>query len=147
MTGVLKISEAANLAIHAVTYIASNNDHKVSTKELASFHNVSEAHLSKVLQRLVKSGFLKSVRGPKGGFVIAKPFNEIKLLDIYEVFEGIFTSTNCLFETPVCGRKTCVFGDLFQELNIKVINYLSRTLYDVIQSEKGISNAQKNNQD
>ena len=112
MTGVLKISEAANLAIHAVTYIASNNDHKVSTKELASFHNVSEAHLSKVLQRLVKSGFLKSVRGPKGGFVIAKPFNEIKLLDIYEVFEG-FLLPRTAFSKHLCAAEKPVFSEIF----------------------------------
>lgn len=147
MTGMLKISEAANLAIHAVTYIASYNDHIVSTKEIASFHKVSEAHLSKVMQRLVKSGLLKSIRGPKGGFVIEKHYSKITLLDIYEIFEGPLQTTNCLFKTPVCGRETCIFGDLFHKLNTTVKSYLSSTLYDVIQCEKGIINAQKNNQD
>ncbi len=99
------------------------------------------------MQRLVKSGLLKSVRGPNGGFFIEKPFREINLLDIYEVFEGTLLTTNCLFETPVCGKKTCVFGDLFHKLNTTVKSYLSNTLYDVIQCEKGITNAQENNQD
>ncbi len=67
MPGILNISEATSLAIHAMIYIEANSNRKVSTKEIAVEFDASEAHLSKVLQRLVRSGYVKSVRGPKQG--------------------------------------------------------------------------------
>jgi len=88
MSGVLKISNAATIALHAMTYLAAFPDNKHMTKEIASLHQVSEAHLSKVLQRLTRAGLVKAVRGPKGGFSLAKSADEISLLEVYETIEG-----------------------------------------------------------
>ncbi len=60
----IAISDAATLAIHALAYLANQQDSKpISTGKVAEAFGFSEAHLSKVFQRLNKSGFLKSVRG------------------------------------------------------------------------------------
>jgi hypothetical protein len=69
MDTILRISDAANLAIHAMAHIArskGNVNHSVG--EIAGEQGVSVAHLSKVMQRLVKVGLLTSRRGPGGGF-------------------------------------------------------------------------------
>jgi Rrf2 family protein len=127
MSGVFKISEAALLALHAMAFIADHLDRMVTTKEIATCHNASEAHLSKVMQRLVKAGMVKSVRGPGGGFVLEKKASDIALLDIYELFEGKLSNDNCLFSTPVCGGIDCIFGNLISELNSITKKYLEKT--------------------
>ena len=68
MSGSLKISEAASLALHTMVYLAGDPSAHYPAGRLAEALCVSEAHLAKVLQRLVKAGMLVSVRGPKGGF-------------------------------------------------------------------------------
>ena len=68
MPTMLKISEAATLALHTAFFLVTNPDRRLTTREMASTMGASEAHLSKVLQRLVHAGLVESVRGPKGGF-------------------------------------------------------------------------------
>ena len=62
----IKISEASSLAIHAMVFLAAKPGEKLSTSYIASEIKVSEAHLSKVLQRLNKVGLVVSSRGPSG---------------------------------------------------------------------------------
>ena len=75
MDTILRISDAANLAIHAMAHIAkSGGDANHSVGEIAAEQGVSEAHLSKVMQRLVKVGLLTSRRGPGAAlFWVARP--------------------------------------------------------------------------
>jgi Rrf2 family transcriptional regulator, nitric oxide-sensitive transcriptional repressor len=127
MENILKISEAASLAMHSVVYLASNSDAVASTNQIAEVFEVSEHHLSKVLQRLTKAGLVKSVRGPKGGFILAKDPEEINLLDIYTVIEGGIPNSLCLLKSNTCMGKTCILGDLLSKVNTEVARYLTNT--------------------
>jgi len=133
MSGLINISEAAVLAFHAMIYIAESGNPMVSTKEIAAAHKASVAHLAKVMQRLAKAGFVSSIRGPKGGFRLAKNPESITLLELYELFEGTVQESSCLFEFPVCGRDKCVFGDSIKDINALVMRFLSGTrLSDIV---------------
>ncbi len=123
----LKISEAASLAMHSAGLLAAQPGKSLSTKEIAFIFQVSEAHLSKVLQRLVKAGFLESVRGPKGGFSMAKDPGGITLLEVYEVTEGPIEPSDCLFGLPLCNGADCVLGRVLTDANEKLWKYLSDT--------------------
>ncbi len=127
MSNVIKVSEAASLALHTMVFLAKNNGQLASTKEIASTLQVSEAHLSKVLQRLVRVGLVKSTRGPKGGFELARGGDQITLLDVYESIDGPLGSTNCLLGTPTCGGNVCILGDLLKTVNKEVKEYLAGT--------------------
>ena len=127
MSGFFKISYATVLAIHAMTYISNHPDRMVSTKEIAEFHHASESHLSKVMQRLVRAGFIKSIRGPKGGFEVVKEPGEISLLKLYELFEGHLELKKCLLAIQVCGEGECIFGNLLEELYSLFMNYMANT--------------------
>ena len=70
MSTVLKISEACSIAIHAMLVLATNADKTLLARDIASILHVSESHLQKVLQRLVRSSLVSSVRGPNGGFYL-----------------------------------------------------------------------------
>lgn len=127
MGSILKISEAVSLAIHAVIITALKNDERVSTSEIAAAIEASEAHLSKVMQRLVKAGIVKSNRGPGGGFVLAEKPSKIKLIDIYIAIEGSFPHSNCLFEKKICGKRACFLGDFLRKINAECSDYFRNT--------------------
>jgi Rrf2 family protein len=115
MANVLKMSDATALGLHAVAYLADRADRPVSTREIATELKGSEAHLSKILQRLARGGIVKSVRGPKGGFALAGGAQRKSLLDVYECLEGPFEVRACMFDEPVCGRAACLMADWLQK--------------------------------
>ncbi len=128
MRTALRVSEATSLALHAMALLAQNGRHALSCNEMASTLSVSEAHLSKVLQRLGKQGFVSSTRGPKGGFRLARAADAVSLLEVYEAIDGPVQFSNCLFETPVCeGNGHCIMGDLLASVDEQVLSYLRET--------------------
>ena len=126
MSNIMKISEAASLALHTTVILAANPNRLISTKKLASQLHASEAHLSKVLQRLEKADIVNSTRGPKGGFKLKNLSDEITLLDVYEAIDGNFSPSNCLFDENLCNGN-CIMGNLLEDLNTQVRDYLSKT--------------------
>ena len=132
MSGSLRISEAASLALHTMVYLAGDPSTHYSARKLSGVICVSEAHLAKVLQRLAKVGLLVSVRGPKGGFRLARGTEEITLLEIFEAIDGPYEPSECLMHDRTCGQMGCLFGDLLGNINRQVRDYLGgRSLEDV----------------
>ena len=124
----LNISEAANLGLHAMAYLARREgDAPVTTAAVARAYTVSEAHLSKVFQRLAKAGLVRSVRGPRGGFALARPPAEITLREIYEALDGPIRRGDCLFSRPRCGLERCVLGDLLADVHGRIAERFSKT--------------------
>jgi len=150
MSNILKISEAASLALHGAALIAKRPGELVSTKEIASELHVSEAHLSKVLQRLSKAGIVKAIRGPKGGFTLGKPASEISLIDIYESIEGSMESNRCLLDYNICDGNGCILGEFLRRADRQFVDYMAGTklneLFIHIKGEKN-GHSEGNNKD
>ncbi len=122
-----KLSEAASLAMHTMALLAAEPQKSRQTKEIASVLNASEAHLSKVLQRLTKTGLVRSIRGPKGGFLLGSKAGEATLLEVYETIDGPLPQNACLLGTPVCRGENCVLGGLLAVVNKQVHDHLANT--------------------
>ncbi|MDI6831495.1 MAG: Rrf2 family transcriptional regulator [Actinomycetota bacterium] len=132
MRGVLNISEAFSLALHAAVLIAASDGRRETARDMATALGASENHLSKVLQRMVRAGILVSTRGPGGGFSLGRPAREITLMQIYECVEGSFRPVRCLAPLPVCGGGRCVFGGLLERTSGEFGRYLEvMTLEDI----------------
>jgi len=127
MVNAFRVSEAASLALHSMTFLAGKQNGLVSAHEIAGALNVSEAHLQKVLQRLARTGLVKSTRGPKGGFALGRPRSKITLLEVYETIEGPLAMSGCLLGSPVCGGEKCIFGSLLRTVNKRMKDYLAHT--------------------
>ncbi|MCX6641367.1 MAG: Rrf2 family transcriptional regulator [bacterium] len=123
----LKISEAASLALHTASLLAIKPKEKMTTGQIAYRFNVSEAHLSKVLQRLAKHNLVKSNRGPSGGFMLNQPATQITLLAIYEAIEGPFKWEKCLLGRDTCPVGHCLLGDMLEIVNERFFDYMSKT--------------------
>jgi Rrf2 family protein len=123
----LRMTGAASLALHAVRLLAEENRRRLTTRELASALNVSEAHLAKVVQRLVRAGFVDSARGPRGGLTLAADARARTLLDVYEVIAGPLKIETCLLDERVCGPGECMLGRLFETVNDLARKHLAET--------------------
>jgi Rrf2 family protein len=152
MSSILRISEAASLALHSMAFLASDPETPVPTKEIALRLHISEAHLSKVLQRLTRVGLVRSTRGPKGGFILGKPAKDISLLDVYESIEGPMVPNKCLLGKPVYDKDKCILGGLLEEVDKRVKEYLAKTTLDMLEFAKCVreeknANSQENSED
>ena len=127
MSKILRMSEAGSLALHAAVLLAGSDRGRMSVPEMASRLNASEAHLSKVLQRLSKARIVRSARGPGGGFELARPPEEVTLLEVYEAIEGPLVDANCLFAVRICGSNQCILGDFIWSVHAEVRRRLSAT--------------------
>lgn len=123
---VLKISNAAAIGLHAMMILSQNKNRLVSVKEIAAALDVSANHLSKVMQRLNKAGFIDSIKGFSGGFKLIRKAEDITFLEIYELFDGKLKDSNCLLSEKKCHGE-CAFGDLIFSLNNQVKEKFKKT--------------------
>ena len=75
-------------ALYAVIDLArSTETDPISVASIAQRRRIPETALAKVFQRLVRSGLVVGMRGPHGGYRLARPAEEITVLDVMNVFE------------------------------------------------------------
>ena len=85
----MKISRSTGYGLLAVGYIAQHKDKKIILSNTVSEkYNIPLEYLLKIMQQLVRAGVLRSKRGPRGGFSLAKSPNKITMLEIVEAVEG-----------------------------------------------------------
>lgn len=126
MRTLLKISDAAVIGLHAVDLMGKDPQRPRSAAEMAGELGVSYNHLSKVMQRLTKAGFVTPLRGPKGGFELAPKTGGAALKDIIEAIEGPLVFSDCLMDTKVCGRRACLFSELLADTNKRLGKMLAQ---------------------
>ena len=136
MSKIINISSASFIALHSLAYIA-NCDQITNIKTISQTINMAESHVAKIIQLLVKYGYLKSTRGPKGGLVLIKTPSSITLLEIFELIEGEIQIDNCPTQCIKCPFKTCIFGGLPQKMSMEFLNYMqNKTLQQFIKENK-----------
>ena len=92
----MKMSDGVEAAIHCVTLLVGlPRDAVLPGADLARFHGVSVSYLLKHLKALVAADVLVSVSGPKGGYRLARPADQITLLDIVLAIEGAEPAFRC----------------------------------------------------
>jgi len=125
MSNVMKLSDAASIAIHAAVYLAAQTPKVCSAPDIARALHVSQAHLIKVLQRLTRAHLVTASRGPKGGFSLARPADSITLKEVFEGIEGELTPVRCLLKHPLCDGTACILGSLVQQINKQSLSYFN----------------------
>lgn len=92
----------------------------VQRAEIARRRQIPEAYLDHLLAQLRRAGFVRSVRGPGGGHMLARPAEEICLLHVLEALEGSLAPLACL-ENPepgqeaICGQEW-VWQDIYDNM-------------------------------
>jgi Rrf2 family protein len=89
----MRISRSTGYGLLAVGYIAKHSDKNVILSQMISKeYNIPLEYLLKILQQLVRANVLRSKRGPRGGFSLAKSTKKITMLQIVEAVDGPLTS-------------------------------------------------------
>jgi len=96
-------SNTTEYALRAVIYIAQHQEPgPVSGHVVAQALDAPPNYMAKTLHGLVRAGVLVSTRGKHGGFRLADPAAEVRLLDVASVFEEIDERRRCLLGRPQC---------------------------------------------
>ncbi len=139
----MKISTKGRYALRMVLELAAKQDEGfVSLKEISEHQNISKKYLEQIVPMLNKSGILRTNRGNRGGYMLAKPPQECTVGDILRATEGSLAPVSCLeLEFNDCERAAfCPTLYVWKGLAEAVEHYLdSVTLQDILnhQAELG----------
>ncbi|HPG74393.1 MAG TPA: Rrf2 family transcriptional regulator [Bacteroidales bacterium] len=126
MSKIIAISEAVGIGLHSMA-LTARAKRPLNATHIAEITGSSKHHIAKVMQRLVKSGLLKSTRGPAGGFVLNKAPEEITLLDIYEAIEGNLNIYSCPLEQHECVMGQCLLERIAGSITQEFVKHMQST--------------------
>ncbi|TRZ65690.1 Rrf2 family transcriptional regulator [bacterium] len=101
-------SKSCIYGIQAMSYIAQKSGERDYTglKEISEDRHIPLHYLSKVLQILVKHKILKSAKGNKGGFSLARDPEKINLLEIIDAIDGLDNFNSCVIGLKECSSES-----------------------------------------
>jgi len=95
--------------------------------DIAKRQDISVKYLEQLIIPLKKANYVKSVRGPKGGHMLAKSPEEVTVGEIVEVLEGEINLARCIESPEICDRSdTCLTRGVWEEA--------TRAMYDKLNS-------------
>ena len=124
-------------ALRALIHLARHGaDGPVHARVIAATEAIPSAFLAKILNRLRGRGFLRSVMGPGGGYLLARPSNEIRVHDIIEALDDSqHRRTSCLLGLSACSDDhACPLHDRWKSIRNDLSQWIgSLTLADIEQ--------------
>ena len=125
----MKLSTKGRYAVMAMVDLARHgNGHPVSLAEIAERQEISLSYLEQLFAKLRRSGLVRSVRGPGGGYLLAHDRDETRICDIIVAVDEPIQAVRC---TPGAAigcrgdRSRCLTHDLWEELSNQIHLYLS----------------------
>ncbi len=114
----------------------------VALKDIARRQQISERYLGHLMDALRVAGLVKSARGARGGFALAKLPHEIYLSDIIRNVEGSIDIVKCVDAPDVCSRvASCAARDVWVQIKQAIYDVLqSITLQELVERQKKKSN-------
>ncbi len=135
----MMISTRGRYALRILVDLAENQrDGYITLKEAAERQEISEKYLESIVKDLVKAKVVEGLRGKGGGYRLARPAEEIRVLDVLRHTEGSMAPVACLEEgAKPCGRAAaCRTLPLWEGLDRVVREYLSGfTVQDLVRDD------------
>jgi Rrf2 family iron-sulfur cluster assembly transcriptional regulator len=128
--GRFAVTAMLDLALHEV-------DKPVTLAGISERQGISLSYLEQLFSRLRRSGLVKSVRGPGGGYRIARKQAEISVSDIITAVDEQIDATQCGGHENCHDERRCMTHDLWASLNDKILEFLSGvSLADLVTSQR-----------
>lgn len=103
----MRLSKQTNYAVRTLIYCALNHPELSRVPQVAKAFGISDMFLFKIIIPITRNGFLETVRGRRGGMRLARPADQIRLVDVLAITEDGFALSECMAED----RETCPFRD------------------------------------
>ena len=133
----MNISTRGRYGLRALLEIArTRREGPVNIRDISRKQKMSVTYLEQILHRLKKAGLIESVRGAKGGYLLAKKEDKITVREIIDVLDGPLSFSYCDFpklrEKSCTGPETCVSRILWKKVEDNLSEMLSSvTLADL----------------
>ena len=140
----MKLTTKGRYAVMAMADLALYKDNgPTSLSDISLRQNISLPYLEQIFIKLKNSNLVKSTRGAKGGYVLEKPANDIKISNIISAVDEEVKMLNCKKESKKgCNNKStkCITHNLWDQLDQHINNFFEKVkLQDLIKKNK-ISN-------
>lgn len=130
----LRLSTKCQYGVRAMYEIASSYPNEpINIKTISKRQDVSVHYLEQILGRLRKSGIIKSIKGPGGGYMLTRAPGLITIWEIVQELEGPLAITSCLNPEEGCVKvEGCVLHLLWRGLGKQIVDFLNTiTLEDL----------------
>lgn len=131
----MKLSTRTRYGIRAIFELALHSGKgPVQLKRIAEKQDISVKYLEQLIAILKTGGFVRSIRGSKGGYILAKKPSEIKLSDCVRCLEGQLNPVECVEDNDYCQRsEDCIIKQVWVKITEAVEDILqSITLQDLL---------------
>jgi len=121
----LALHEAQELAAQVAPTSQGVGSKPITLAGISERQHISLSYLEQLFSRLRKDGLVSSVRGPGGGYRLAKPASEISVSNIITAVDELIDATQCGGTENCHDEGRCMTHDLWTALNGKILEYLS----------------------
>jgi Rrf2 family iron-sulfur cluster assembly transcriptional regulator len=122
----MRLTTKGRFAVTAMLDLALREvDRPVTLAGISERQDISLSYLEQLFSRLRRGGLVKSVRGPGGGYRIAKKLEDISVSDIITAVDELIDATQCGGEANCHEEGQCMTHELWATLNVKILDYLS----------------------
>jgi len=131
----MKLSTRTRYGIRAILELAENyGNGPLQLRVIARDQGVSVKYLEQLIAMLKAAGIVRSVRGSKGGYILAKTPGQIKVSECFQCLEGSLITTECVEDESFCERTNdCIARQVWTEVQEAVMGVLqSMTLQDLV---------------
>ena len=134
----MRLTTKGRFAVTAMLDLALNEDAKpVTLAGISERQAISLSYLEQLFSRLRRQGLVTSVRGPGGGYRLAKPHVEISVSHIISAVDELIDATQCAGKEDCHDTGRCMTHDLWASLNTKILDYLSGvTLAELVENQR-----------
>lgn len=135
----MRISTRTRYGMRAILELAyAYKAGPLQIKLIAQRQNISNKYLEQLVAIIKSAGIVRSIRGPHGGYLLARPPEEIKLSEIFMALEGSVLTTECVEHEDAClAYADCITRQLWMQMNDAILNVLrNKTLQDLVDMSK-----------
>lgn len=121
----MRLTTRGRYAVTALLDLALQpTDQTITLAEIAARQSISVAYLEQLFAKLKRQGLVSSVRGANGGYRLAKPADDIAVLEIITAVNESVDATRCDHKGNCQNGAMCLTHDLWQELSTHIESYL-----------------------
>ncbi len=132
----MKLTTKGRYAVTALVDLAQHQQAgPMSIAEVAARHGISTTYLERLAGVMRAKGLLKSVRGAKGGYILAKPSTQITVADIIQAVDEKIDTTRCQGKANCHEGNVCVTHHLWERLNQEIFSFLSSITLSALVNE------------